>query len=132
MNVRYYCVKRLNSIRSWEQEGRKILKPHLRLFLLPMRKLWLLLCCVVTLFSAQLGNKYIQCFNMCCLISPSNSLSLAKLLATFEDSERSLLDLKLLFFRTVLDWMLVLRNHSICSVRDLIDLRNLSDWLYGS
>ena len=49
----------------------------------------------------------------------------------FEDSEISLLDLKLFFFRTLLDWMLVLRNHSICLVSDLIHLCNLSDWLYG-
>ena len=40
-------------------------------------------------------------------------------------------DLKLFFFRTLLDRMLVLRNHSIYSVSDLIDLCNPSDWLCG-
>ena len=39
----------------------------------------------------------------------------------FEDSEHSLLDLKLLFFRTLLDWFSVWRNQPFSSILDLLD-----------
>ena len=43
----------------------------------------------------------------------------------FEDSECSLPDLKLLFFRTLLEWLLVWKNQSFSSILDLLDLCNL-------
>ena len=36
----------------------------------------------------------------------------------FEDKERSILDLKLFFFRTLLDWLATLRNQSFSSFLD--------------
>jgi len=45
----------------------------------------------------------------------------------FEDTKRVMPDLKLIFFRTLLDWMSVLRNLSIYSSFDLIDSCNLRD-----
>ena len=39
----------------------------------------------------------------------------------FEDFERTIADLKLFFFKTLLDWMSIIGSHSIFSVYDLID-----------
>ena len=41
----------------------------------------------------------------------------------FEDSERAMPDLKLLFLRTLLDWFSVWRNHPL-SILDLLDFCN--------
>ena len=43
----------------------------------------------------------------------------------FEDSERAIPDIKLLFFRTLLEWFSVWRNHSF-SLLDLLDFCNFS------
>ena len=50
----------------------------------------------------------------------------------FEDSERAIADLKLLFFKTLLDWMSIIGSHSIFSVYDLMDTCNLCVWLFWS
>ena len=42
----------------------------------------------------------------------------------FEDNERSMPDLKLLFFRTLLDWFSIWRNHNFSSFLDFLDLCN--------
>ena len=47
----------------------------------------------------------------------------------FEDIEGTMTELKLCFFRTMLDWMSILRSQSLCSVSDLIDWHNFCDWL---
>ena len=39
----------------------------------------------------------------------------------FEDNERSILDLKLLFFRTLLDWLVAMQNQSFPSFIDFLD-----------
>ena len=46
----------------------------------------------------------------------------------FEDNERSMPDLKFLFFRTLLDWFLVWRNKLFSSILDLLDLCNFCIW----
>ena len=46
---------------------------------------------------------------------------------SFEDIERTMPNLKLLFFITFLDWLSVLHNRSLWFVIDLIDLCNLYD-----
>ena len=43
----------------------------------------------------------------------------------FEDKEHSMLDLKLLFFKTLLDWFSVWRNHPFSSILDLLDFSNV-------
>ena len=43
----------------------------------------------------------------------------------FEDNERSMPDLKLLVFRTLLEWFSVWRNHHFSSFLDFLDLCNL-------
>ena len=43
----------------------------------------------------------------------------------FEDIERSMPDLKLLFFRTLLDWFSVWRNQLFSSILDLLDFCNV-------
>ena len=43
----------------------------------------------------------------------------------FEDSERTIVDLKLFFFKTLSDWMSIIGNHSISSVYVLMDACNL-------
>ena len=43
----------------------------------------------------------------------------------FEDNECSMPDLKLLFFKTLLDWFCVWRNHTFSSILDLLDLCNV-------
>ena len=43
----------------------------------------------------------------------------------FEDIERSILDIKLLFFRTLLDWFSVWRNHPFSSILDFLDFCNV-------
>ena len=42
----------------------------------------------------------------------------------FEDCERSILDIKFFFFRTLLEWNLVLSSYSCFSLPDLIDRCN--------
>ena len=42
----------------------------------------------------------------------------------FEDNERSMPNLKLFFFRTLLDWLSTLRNQSFSSILDFIDSCN--------
>ena len=46
----------------------------------------------------------------------------------FEDKERSMPDLKLLFFRTLLDWFFVWRNHHFSSILDFLDFCNVRFW----
>ena len=50
---------------------------------------------------------------------------------SFEDTIRTILDLKLFCFRTLLEWLSARSSHSLISVADLIDLCNLCDWLYN-
>ena len=42
----------------------------------------------------------------------------------FEDNERSILDLKFLFFRTLLDWLVAMQNQSFPSFIDFLDSYN--------
>ena len=42
----------------------------------------------------------------------------------FEDNKRIMSDLKLFLFRTLMDWLSALSNHSFFSVLDLLDLYN--------
>ena len=44
---------------------------------------------------------------------------------SFEDIERSMPDLKLLFFQTLLDWFSVWRNQPFSSILDLLDFCNV-------
>ena len=46
----------------------------------------------------------------------------------YENNEHSMPDLKLLFFRTLLDWFSVWRNHHFSSFLDFLDLCNLCIW----
>ena len=46
----------------------------------------------------------------------------------FEDIERSILDLKLFFFRTLLDWLFALQKQSFPSFIDFLDSCNFSIW----
>ena len=48
----------------------------------------------------------------------------------FEDSERAMPDLKLLFLKTLLDWFSVWRNHPL-SILDLLDFCNFRSWLFS-
>ena len=43
----------------------------------------------------------------------------------FEDSERTIANSKLLFFKTLSDWMSIIGSHPIASVYDLMDACNL-------
>ena len=43
----------------------------------------------------------------------------------FEDSERTIADLKLFFFKALSDWMFIIGIHSISLVYDLMDACNL-------
>ena len=43
----------------------------------------------------------------------------------FEDCERSIVDIKLFFFHTLLEWSLVLPSYSCFSLPDHIDRSNL-------
>ena len=47
-----------------------------------------------------------------------------------KDLEMTLLDLKLLFFRTLIDWMSAVGSHSLFWICDLIDVCNLSVRLF--
>ena len=42
------------------------------------------------------------------------------------------IDLKLLFFKTLWDWMSRVESHTISSIYDLMDAFNLCSWLYWS
>ena len=42
----------------------------------------------------------------------------------FEDRERSISDLKLFFFRTIMDWLAALQNQSFLSFLDFLDSCN--------
>ena len=46
----------------------------------------------------------------------------------FEDIERSMPDIKLLFFKTLLVWFSVWRNHLFSSILDLLDFCNVRYW----
>ena len=46
----------------------------------------------------------------------------------FENNERSILDLKLFFFKTLLDWLATLRNQSFSSFLDFLDSCNFCSW----
>ena len=46
----------------------------------------------------------------------------------FEDIERSMPDLKLLFLRTLFDWFSVWRNQPFSSILDLLDFCNIRFW----
>ena len=50
----------------------------------------------------------------------------------FEDSKRTITNLKLFFFKTLLDWMSIIGCHSIFSIYDLMDACNLCIWLFWS
>ena len=50
----------------------------------------------------------------------------------FEDSEGTIADLKLFFFKTLSDWMSIIRSHSIFLVYDLMNACNLCIWLFWS
>ena len=43
----------------------------------------------------------------------------------FEDFETTVISLKFLFFKTLLDWMSIVESHSISSIYDLMDACNL-------
>ena len=47
----------------------------------------------------------------------------------FEDNERSIPDLKLFFFKTLLDWLVALQNQSFTSFLDFLDSWNFCTWL---
>ena len=47
----------------------------------------------------------------------------------FEDNERSILDLKLFFFRMLLDWLAAMRNQSFSSFLDFLDSCNFCTWI---
>ena len=49
---------------------------------------------------------------------------------SFEISEHSMPNLKLFFFRALLDWLTALRNLSFFSIVDLLDLCNFWNWLF--
>ena len=88
---------------------------------------WVLPMSVVELLACWQGhfgchrNGYIWIFVpyclMLCIWKEINS-------RCFEDSECSMLDLKLLFFRTLLDWFSMWRNQPFFSILDLFDLCN--------
>ena len=46
----------------------------------------------------------------------------------FEDIEHSMPNIKLLFFKTLLDWFSVWRNHPFSSILDLLDFCNVHSW----
>ena len=46
----------------------------------------------------------------------------------FEDIERSIPNLKLLFFRTLMDWLFALQNQSLPSFIDFLDSCNFCIW----
>ena len=50
----------------------------------------------------------------------------------FKDSERILVDLKLLFFKTLSEWVFIIGSRSIFSVYDLMDACTLCIWLFWS
>ena len=59
---------------------------------------------------------------MWCLWSERNS-------KCFENNERSISDLKLFFFRTLLDWLVALQNQSLTFFLDFLDYCNFCTWL---
>ena len=48
----------------------------------------------------------------------------------FEDNERSISDLKLFFFRTLMDWLAALWNQSFLSFLNFLDACNFCSWLF--
>ena len=50
---------------------------------------------------------------------------------SFKDTKSSMPDLKLFFFRTLLDCLSVKRNNSLFSIVDLLDLCNFCNWLFA-
>ena len=48
----------------------------------------------------------------------------------FEDNERSILDLNLFFFRTLLNWWAAMRNQSFFSFLDFLDSCNFCSWFF--
>ena len=48
----------------------------------------------------------------------------------FEDKKRSISDLKLFFFRTLMDWLAALWNQSFLSFLDFLDACNFCSWLF--
>ena len=64
---------------------------------------------------------YMNCFTSIKLLL---KLFFINILRFFEDNERSMPDLKLFFFRTLLDWLSSLRNQSFSSFLDFLDLCN--------
>ena len=86
---------------------------------------WVMPKSVVDLLASWQGqfgrrhNKYVwivvpHCLVWCIWKERNNSF--------FEDSEHSLPNLKLFFFRTLMDWLSVWRNQSFSSILDLLDL----------
>ena len=47
----------------------------------------------------------------------------------FEDNERSIPNLKLFFFRTLLDWLVAMLNQSFSSFLDFLDSSNFCTWI---
>ena len=87
---------------------------------------WVMLKNVVSLLSAWwnwLGSHTSNVWNMvpACLMWLIWKEGNAR---TFEDTERSILDLKLLFFRTLRDWLFALQNKSFPSFIDFLDSYN--------
>ena len=46
----------------------------------------------------------------------------------FEDNQRSISDLKLFFFRTLVDWLFALQNQSFSSFIEFLNLCNFCTW----
>ena len=80
----------------------------------------------VTMLASQLwlSSKWLYLVHHCllwCLWRERNS-------RCFEDIERSIPDLKLLFFRTLRDWLFALQNQSFPSFIDFLDSCNFCIW----
>ena len=89
---------------------------------------WVMPMFVIGLFACWQGRfglhhngyiwKVVPHYLMWCIWKERNS-------RCFEDNERSMPDLKLLFFKTLLDWFFVWRNQHFSSILDLRDLCNV-------
>ena len=62
------------------------------------------------------------------IMSYENRMISLKTLLIQTRPKRSMLDLKLLFFRTLLDWFSMWRNHHFPSILDLLDFYNVRFW----